>query len=197
MSKRDKEEVKNLLTIIKRKEKENKTKADRNWIIKVIIIAFIVSFGMSYISKKSIPNLNLTLGIIVTLVFVLLGIIFDIVGVSVTTAEESVFHSMASRKVKAAKVAVNFKKNASKVSNFCCDVIGDICGVISGAAGMTIASLICMKYNFNFLLVNLITAAVLSSLTIGGKALGKSFAINKSNIILYEFAKIVSIFYKG
>ena len=62
---------------------------------------------------------------------------------------------------------------------------------------MTIASLICMKYNFNFLLVNLITAAVLSSLTIGGKALGKSFAINKSNIILYEFAKIVSIFYKG
>ena len=68
MSKRDKEEVKNLLTIIKKKERENKTKADRNWIIKVIIIAFIVSFGMSYISNKSIPNLNLPLGIIVTLV---------------------------------------------------------------------------------------------------------------------------------
>ncbi len=193
----DREEVKNLLKIIKKKEKEHKSTVDKKWLIEVIIIAFIVSFGMSYISNKSIPNLNLSLGIIVTLIFVLLGIIFDIVGVSVTSAEESVFHSMASRKVKAAKVAVKFKKNASKVSNFCCDVIGDICGVISGAAGMTIASLICMKYNFNFLLVNLIVAAVLSSLTIGGKALGKSFAINKSNIILYEFAKIVSIFYKG
>lgn len=195
--KNDKEEVKNLLKIIKKKEKENKTKTDKKWLIEVIIIAFIVSFLMSYISNKTIPNLNLILGIIVTLLFIFLGILFDIVGVSVTSAEESVFHSMASRKVRAANVAVNFKKNASKVSNFCCDVIGDICGVISGASGMTIATLICMKYNFNFLLVNLITAAVISSLTIGGKALGKSFAINKSNIILYEFAKIVSIFYKA
>ena len=44
---------------------------------------------------------------------------------------------------------------------------------------------------------SLTVAAIVASLTIGGKACGKSFAINKSDVILYEFAKIISIFYKG
>ena len=192
----NKEEIKNLLKITKKKEKIDKKKTDKKWLIIVILVTFIVSFLMSYISNTAIPNINLFLGIIVTLFFVFLGILFDIIGVSVTSADEAVFHSMNSRKVKGANVAVIFKKNSSKVSNFCCDVIGDISGIISGASGMTIATIIALKYNYNVLLVNLLCASIISSLTIGGKALGKSFAINKSNIILYEFAKFISIFYK-
>ena len=92
--------------------------------------------------------------------------------------------------------AVKLKKNADKVSSFCCDVIGDICGVISGAAGVTISALLVSKYHFNLLFVSLVVTAFISSLTIGGKAIGKNIAINKSNIILYEFAKFISIFYK-
>ena len=45
---------------------------------------------------------------------------------------------------------------------------------------------------FAFLKTNIL----ISALTIGGKAMGKSFAINKSDIILYGFAKFVSTFYK-
>ena len=133
--------------------------------------------------------------IIITLLFIAIGILFDIVGVSVTTADEAVFHSMNSRKVKGADVAVKFKKNADKVSSFCCDVIGDICGVISGAAGTTIAAILVSDYQWNLLLTGLFLTAIISSLTIGGKAIGKSFAINKSDIILYGFAKFVSNFY--
>ena len=155
----------------------------------------LISFCLSFIANTTIPNLNLIFGIIITLVFILIGIIFDIIGVAVTTAEEKVFHSMNSRRVKGASLAVKFKKNADKVSSFCCDVIGDICGVISGAAGITIVSILVDKYNFNLLLTGLITTAIISSLTIGGKAIGKSFAINKSDIILYEFAKFISNFY--
>ena len=129
------------------------------------------------------------------MIFIIIGILFDIVGVSVTTAEESVFHSMNSRKVKGANVAVKFKKNAEKVSSFCCDVIGDICGVISGAAGTAITAILVTKFNTNLLITGLLVTAIISSLTIGGKAIGKSFAINKSDIILYEFAKIISNFY--
>ena len=102
---------------------------------------------------------------------------------------------MNSRKVKGANIAVKFKKNADKVSNFCCDVIGDVCGVISGAAGTTIAAILITQYNTNILLTGLFLTAIISSLTIGGKAIGKSFAINKCDIILYEFAKIISNFY--
>ena len=188
-------ELKKLVEQTKKKEKTKKEKVDVKWIITVVIVTFIISFGLSFIANFTIPNLSLIFGVLITLIFIFIGILFDIIGVSVTSADEKVFHSMASRKVKGASVAVKLKKNADKTSSFCCDVIGDICGVISGASGTTICALLVSKYDTNLLLTGLIIAAVISSLTIGGKAIGKSFAINKSDIILYGFSKFISNFY--
>lgn len=190
-------EFDNLVAETKKREKIKKEAVDKKWILTILGLSFVISFCLSFIANMTIPNLSLFIGIIITLIFILIGIVFDIVGVAVTSADESVFHSMSSRKVKGAKVAVKFKKNADKVSSFCCDVIGDICGVISGAAGTTIAAILITQYHYNALLVGLIITAVISSLTIGGKAIGKSFAINKSDIILYEFAKFIHNFYKA
>lgn len=190
-------EFENLLIQNKKKEKEKKEYVNWSWIFKIVIIAFLISIGMSFVSESTIPHMSLFFGVLVTLLFVFLGILFDIVGVSVTTADEAVFHSMNSRKVKGANVAVKFKKNADKVSSFCCDVIGDICGIVSGAAGTTIALLIASKLSTDVFITSLVVSAVIASITIGGKAIGKSFAINKSDIILYEFAKFISNFYKG
>ena len=187
MFKRKNSEINNLIIQTKKKEKVKKEHVDTKWIIKIVIITFIISMVMAFISQTTIPNLSLILGILITLIFIFLGIIFDIVGVSVTSADEAVFHSMNSRKVKGANIAVKFKKN----------VIGDICGVVSGAAATSIAAILISKYNFDLIFTGLVVTAVVSSLTIGGKAIGKSFAINKSDIILYEFAKFVSNFYRG
>ncbi len=189
-------ELKNLIEVTKKKEKIKKEHVNWKWILTIVIISFAISFSLSFVSQMTIPNFPLWLGIIVTLLFIVLGILFDIIGVSVTTAEESIFHSMNSRKVKGASVAVKFKKNADKVSSFCCDVIGDICGIISGAAGTTITAILSTTYHWNIFITGLVVAAVIASLTIGGKAMGKSFAINKSSIILYEFAKFISNFYR-
>lgn len=189
-------ELDNLIEQTKKKEKIKKEHVDVNWIIKILITSFTISFGLSFVSQMTIPNLSLVFGIIVTLLFIGLGILFDIIGVSVTSSDEAVFHSMNSRKVKGASIAVKFKKNADKVASFCNDVIGDICGIVSGAAGTTIAAIIISTYDFNPLIVTLTVSATIAALTIGGKAVGKSFAINKSDIILYEFAKFVSTFYK-
>lgn len=189
-------EFKNLLVQTKNKEKIRKERVDIKWIIKIIIITFVISYSLSFISQMTIPKLSIFGGIVVTLIFVFIGILFDIVGVAVTSADEKVFHSMNSRRVFGAKVAVKFKKNADKVASFCNDVIGDICGIVSGAASSTIAVGIAEKFGYDLLFVSLTVAAIAASLTIGGKAVGKSFAMNKSDIILYEFAKLVSIFYK-
>ena len=191
-----KNELENLIEVTKKKEKVKKENIDKKWIATVVIVAFLTSFTLSFISEMTIPNLSLWLGILVTLFFIFLGIFFDIIGVSVTTADEAVFHSMSSRKVKGANIAVKFKKNADKVSSFCCDVIGDVCGIISGAAGTTIAAILVSQFKFNTLFTSITVAAIIASITIGGKAIGKSFAINKSNIVLYEFAKFISNFYK-
>ncbi len=187
---------KEILETLRRDDRKKKKRLiDKRWIFTVFVMTFCISFFMSFISETTIPNATLIIGIIVTLLFILLGVLFDIVGVSVTTADEKVFHSMNAKQVKGAAVAVKFKKNADKVSSVCCDVIGDICGVVSGSAGITIATLTTKALSIDALIVTMTITAIISVLTICGKAIGKSFAINKSNVILYEFSKFISIFY--
>lgn len=176
-----------------KKESKRKSLIDYSWIIKIVILSFLISIAFSFISETAIPNVNLLLGILLALLFIVIGIIFDMVGVSVTASDESIFHSMASRKVKGAKMAVRLKKNADKVSSFCNDVVGDICGIISGSTGTVITLKIVEKFGFNTLLVTLIIMGIISALTIGGKAIVKGFAMSKSNDILFRFARILSI----
>ena len=178
------------------KKNNKKSNTDYNWIIKITVLAFIISLVFSFVSETTLPNTGLFLGIVLVFVFIILGVIFDMIGVSVTSSDESKFHSMSARKVRGAKTAVMFKKNAEKVSSFCNDVIGDVCGIISGSAGAIIAATISVKFSLNAFLVSLVVTSIIAALTIGGKALGKSFAINKSNIILYRFAKTIALFKK-
>ena len=177
-----------------KKNIKKKNLVDYVWITKIIIIAFIISVTFSFISEMAIPNVSIVFGILIALIFILIGVMFDMVGVAVTAADESVFHSMASRNVKGAKIAVKLKKNADKVSSFCNDVVGDICGIISGSTGTVISLKIIEKLNANNILVTLIVVGIISAITIGGKAMVKGIAINKSNDILYKFARILSIF---
>ena len=181
---------------IKKQLKKNKIKANYNWIIKVTLMAFIISIIISSLSEAIIPNVNIIISIIILLIFISVGIIFDMIGVSVTVADSKPFHSMSSRKIKSAKTAVMLKKNEEKVSSFCNDVIGDICGVVSGTVGVTISMSISSSLNIPLFICTLVITGMVASLTIGGKAMGKSIAINNSNEILYNFAKFINIFIK-
>jgi len=182
------------IDLLKNSEKHKKKNKNTRWIFIITISSFIISFLFSLISETILPGVNIALGIIVVLVFILIGVIFDMIGVAVTTASEAPFHSMASQKVKGATLAIKMIKNASKLASFFNDVIGDICGIISGSAGVTIALKISEYLNKSPFLIGLIVTALIASLTIGGKACGKNIALNKSNIILYETAKVISIF---
>ena len=175
--------------------RDKKVTKDSKWIIEVIILSFVISLLFSLISELFLTNLPIALGIILYIVVISIGILFDIIGVSVTSANEAIFHSMNSRKIKGASLAVRFKKNANKVSKFCCDVIGDICGIISGSIAVALATSLAKVFNINLFVFLILFSAITATLTIGGKALGKSYAINKSNLILFEFAKVVSNFY--
>ncbi len=165
------------------------------WIIKITILAFVISLTFSLISELTLNNVNIIIGIIILILFILIGVIFDMIGISVTVSDEKPIHSMNSRKIKGADVAVKLKKNAAKVSSFCNDVVGDICGIISGSAGVVVATLISSKLNVNPLIISLIVTALIASLTIGGKAMGKDIAIKNGNNILYIFSKFISYFY--
>jgi hypothetical protein len=192
-----KKQIANFKKQSSKKEKKNKQKSNVGWILKITVLAFFISLIFSFTSESVIPNVNIIVGIILVIIFIAVGVLFDMIGIAVTTADEKPFHSMSAQKVRGASVAVIFQKNAAKVSSFCNDVIGDICGIISGSAGVIIASTLATDLNIDVMITTLIITAFIAALTIGGKAVGKTIAINKCNIILYEFAKVVSFFYSG
>ena len=118
---------------------------------------------------------------VILICIIAIGIVFDIIGVAVTAADEKPFHSMASRKVPEATQALKLIRNAGRVSSFCNDVIGDICGVISGSAAATIAArVLAMHPGMREIVLTLAMSALAAGLTVGGKACGKSFAIDSS-----------------
>ena len=119
------------------------------------------------------------------------------VGISITVADIKTFNSMATKQVRGSKLAVKLIQNSEKASSFCNDVIGDICGIVSGSAGVALSAILSSTYDINIFTTTLIVTAVIAALTIGGKAIGKATAINKSTLILFEFSKIASCFYKG
>ena len=174
-----------------------KNNIDYGWLIKIIILSFTISVFFSFISEMTIPNFNIVIGIIICLLFIFIGILFDMIGVSVTASDPSIFNSMAAKKIRGAKLAVKFKQKADKVSSFCNDVVGDICGIISGSAGAVIALRLADIIGINSLVTTLLVTVLISALTIGGKALVKTRAIKNSNKILHRFTLFLSIFYKS
>ena len=173
-------------------KKESKIK----WIITVLLLSFCLSILMSLGSNVIIPKINIFVGIVIIILFIAISILFDMIGVAITAAEERPFHSMASKKVKGASHSVKFLKNSDKLASICNDVIGDVCGVVSGSAGVLVSSTLATMLNIDLSLVVLIVTAIIASLTITGKALGKSIAIENSEKITFQVGKIVSIFKK-
>lgn len=174
------------------KKKASDKNANIKWIVLIIIWTFTISASISFVSNSLLSGVGIFFAFFVLISIILIGIIFDIIGVAVTAAEEAPFHSLASRKVTGAKTAVKLIRNADKVSNFCNDVIGDICGVVSGAAGAIIISkLISKGISNNQTILALIVSATIASLTVGGKAIGKNFAMTQSNNIVYKTAWII------
>ena len=115
---------------IKEKEnnkKEKKSKSDKVWFIKVFISTFILSMIFSYVSANGVSRLGLIPAILILILVIFIGIIFDIIGVAVTVANEEEFHAKATKKVKGSKDSIKLIKKAPKVANICADVIGDIC----------------------------------------------------------------------
>ena len=114
----------------------------------------------------------------------------DIIGLAVATADEKQFHSMAARKIKEGKIAVAMIRNAEKMSSICNDIVGDICGIVSGATAASIAMRVFVDPEVSFV-GNLLMTALVSGMTIGGKAIGKFFGMNYSEDIIFVIAKLV------
>lgn len=166
---------------------------NKSWVIKAFILTFIITILISGLSNTIANNSNFFILLLITIIIIFLGIIFDIIGTSVLTANEATFHAMASNKIKGSKESIKLVKNASNIANFCNDIIGDICGIVSGSMGAMIAINVSDKLNINPTITALLVASIISSIMVGGKAIGKNIAVKKSDKIISIVGKILSI----
>ena len=168
-----------------------------NWILKAFLMTFFIAIIFSSASNLLISKFNNTiLLIVVCVIFIGIGILFDIVGTAVLTANEASFHAKSAKKIKGSKEGVYLIKNSSTIASICNDVIGDICGIVSGSAGLVVAIEISNKLGCSETIVTLLTTSIIAALTIGGKALGKRFAVNESEYIVSKVTKFLNIFDK-
>ena len=152
----------------------------------------LISGTISLLSDVLMENSSTVVAFLVLLAIILIGIIFDIVGMAVATADEKPFHAMASRKVRGARECIMLLRNAERVSSICNDVVGDICGVVSGSASATIAAQILSNFRLSFAsIVPLVLSSLVAALTVGGKAIGKGIAVNSCTDIVYHAGQVI------
>ena len=130
-------------------KKEEKRK-NRNWVLTIFFTTILISGTISLVSDLVMERSSMVVAFIILLLIIGIGIIFDIVGMAVATADEKPFHAMAARKVKGAKQCILLLRNAERVSSICNDVVGDICGVVSGSASATIAAQVLANFEFGW-----------------------------------------------
>ena len=170
--------------------KNKKEKSEAGWFITIFVTTFILSIVFSFISTNAISALELFPAVLILIVTIFIGILFDIVAVAVTVGKEDELHAKASKKIHGAKTSIKLVRNSAKVSNICADVIGDICGVISGSIATLITIKMTEKFGLNFDL-QFIISAIVASLTVGGKAIGKGIAKRNATKIVHVVGSIL------
>lgn len=175
----------------KQQKDSKKSNGNNSWVVKVMVLSFCISATLSYISKSALSEVNVIIAFILLLLFIFLGIIFDVLGTAVTAADPKPFNSMAARKVPGARACLFLVMKASTVSNICNDVVGDICGIISGTMTAVIAVEISGILPIPELISAMVMTALNAALTIGGKAFGKNFAMNFGEKIIYIAGRIL------
>lgn len=184
----------------KTQQHPDKKKKKRNlWPLKALVISLTLAFAVNALSSFSLSGANLWISLAVTVVILILGVAFDMIGTAATSCDVGPFLAMASRKVKGGKMAVKLAKKRDIVSSVCCDIVGDICGIVSGVCAATIAAEIAEKAGLQSAAtfwVSVSVYAIVSMATITLKAAGKGIAVKKANSIVYGVAKVLSIFSK-
>ncbi len=179
----------------KKKDGKNAVKRQKSpmvWVVTIFGLAVVISATFSFLSQQLLGASSLPGAFLILLVIIAIGVLFDIIGVAATSADERPFHSMASRKLHGAREAIRLLRSAGKVSSICNDVVGDICGIISGAAAAAIAAeAVANADDLPKTVLQLLLSALVAGLTIGGKAFGKIIAIEKSTSIVFLVGKLI------
>lgn len=178
----------------KKAEPKKKISGATLWTIKITIVTLVLGLFFSFISELTSSYAHVSITILLLVLLIGISIVCDAIGIAATSCDLAPLLAMASRKVPGSKKAISLVKNAEKVSNICCDVIGDICGIISGACTVAIvAKLVIDNSTLNYW-ISIALSSIVGAITVGGKSFFKTIAMKNSKEILLFVARILSAF---
>ena len=85
---------------------------NKSWVIKAFLFTFLICMLISGISNTIANNADIVFLLIITVVIIFIGIIFDIIGTAVLTADEATFHAKASNKIDGSKESIHLIKKS-------------------------------------------------------------------------------------
>ena len=176
-------------------KKEKARQSKQKWILTVVCLSFGLSVVMSFVTSLFVDSAGLLVALLSLIVLVMIGIITDVIGTAVTSADEQPFIAMASKRILGAKQALQLIRKAERVSSILNDVVGDIVGIISGSAGSVIAVYL-VSLGLKSAIASMLITAFTSAFMIGGKAYGKGLAIANSDRIVLTVGRVMAVFEK-
>lgn len=155
--------------------------------------AFFTAVFFTFFSEIVLPKLQfIMLSFSFLLLVIITGIAFDMIGVATAVAREKPFHAKAAKKLKGAAHSILIVRHADKVATFCNDVVGDICGTVSGALGAAIVfQIVAGKIYLNKYesILSMVMTGLVAAITVGGKAAGKRTAMQDSAQIVFAVGR--------
>ena len=164
------------------------------WSFIILLLAFLLSAIFGVASEFALDKASVWVAGLIIVIFIVVAIISDMVGVAIASAQPEPFHAMAAKKVRGAKQAIKLVNNASKVASIASDVIGDVCGILSGAAAASISLMLYTSSTFYNVLIGAGFSALVASITIFGKSIFKKYAIDNAETIILILGKFLSFF---
>ena len=174
-------------------KKEKAKQSKQKWVLTVVCLSFGLSVVMSFVTSIFVESAGLLVALLSLIVLVMIGIVTDIIGTAVTSANEQPFIAMASKRIAGARQALSLIRKAERVSSLLNDVVGDIVGIISGSAGSVIAVYL-VSLGLKSAVASMLITAFTSAFMIGGKAYGKGLAIENSDKIVHFVGRAMALF---
>lgn len=162
------------------------------WAMKITPVTFCLSMVSSVFSQLVTTHAPTAVSVMLLLIMMALSVIFDGVGVAVTSCNAQAVKKFLQYDAKRVKIAMELIANAEKVNSVCADVVGDVCGVLSGACGAALAASLIIKSGCGHGWLPILTAATIAGMTVGGKAFMKGVAVKNADKYIVLAAKILS-----
>lgn len=170
-------------------------KKSLKWSSGIAVITLVLAALFSIVSTLLLGDATWAVGMMIVFFIILIGVVFDIIGVAATACDEKPFHAMAAKRVHGSKQSIFITRNADRVANFCNDVVGDISGIVSGTAAAVVVIELTVQLGFGEKsgfqnVLSILFTSVVAAVTVGGKAFGKTFAIRYATDIIFQIGRL-------